>query len=346
MRPELAARAGRQAGLVTRRQALAAGYTDAEIRRLVAAKGPWVVVRRGVYAERELWESLDEYDGQLGLRDRAAHLTMAVPHVMSHDSAARPHGLSLLRPAKPLVHVSRHGVGGTRTEHGVKHHISRRSPGRVTEIGGLPVAGLARTALDIGREHGFEAGVVSSDSALRAGATRTELFVELAPMSCWPNITEARAAAEFADPGADSVGESMARILVAELGVGAPTTQFPVRIAGGVAWCDLRVGCHLFEFDGRIKYTRRADGGVADRSPEQVAWEERRREVEVCSAGLGMSRIVWADLWGRGRVRALARLRAEYDVTLARFGPELPEHLARFAREMEGQRLRRIRRSA
>lgn len=346
MRPELAARAARQGGIITRRQAIAAGYSEGEIRRLTRQSGPWAVVRRGAYAERQLWESLDPYDGQWRLRDRAADLTMTVPHVMSHDSAARSWRLAFLRPPRPLVHVSCTGVGGTRTEHGVKHHIARHPPGVVTELDGLRVAGLARTVLDLGREHGFATGVTAADSALRAGIGRGELLDHLRVMSCWPRITEARAAVEFADAGADSVGESLARILVAGLGIGSATTQFPVRLGDRVAWCDLRVGCHVFEFDGRIKYSRRDQGGVADASPDQVAWEERRREVAVCARGLGMSRIVWTDLWGPARKHAEERLRAEYARTLALHGPALPKHLARFARQMEAVRLRRIRRVA
>ena len=47
---------------MTRRQAVAAGHTERELRTLTAVHGPWVVVRRGVYVERELWDSLTGYD--------------------------------------------------------------------------------------------------------------------------------------------------------------------------------------------------------------------------------------------------------------------------------------------
>jgi hypothetical protein len=338
MRPELAARAATQSGLITRRQAVANGYTERELRTMTAVYGPWVVVRRGVYAEREYWESLTGYDEQAALRDRAAHLVMRARHVMSHDSAGRAYRLPMLRPKHELVHVTRPGVGGSRTEHGVKHHLSRLSPGQVTTVGGLPVAGLARTALDIGREHGFEAGTVACDGAMRVGVTRQELAAELESMSCWPNITRARAAADHADPGAETVGETLARLLVAELGHGRPRTQFPVRIATGVVWCDLLVGRHVFEFDGRIKYLRQQDGGVASRPVEEILWEEKKRERLVRAEGLGMSRIIFDDFWGSARVGALQRLQAEYQLTAAQLGTVLPDHLEVFAREMAGRR--------
>jgi hypothetical protein len=337
MRPELIARAAQQGGLVTRRQAIRAGYRERELRTLTATHGAWVPVRRGVYVDRSLWEALDE-TGQWTLRDRAAHLTMTKPHVMSHDSAARLLGLEMLNAKRPLSHIVRPGVGGSRTEHGVKHHLSRVSPREVETVDGIRVTGLARTALDIGREHGFEAGAVAVDGAMRRGVTRKQLVEELELMENWPHITSSRAAVDVGDAGAETVGETMARLLVLELGIGRPSTQFAVSIRSGVAWCDLRVGCHVFEFDGRIKYHRVVNGGVADRPVEDVLWDERQRQQEICALGLGMSRIIWSDFYGAARDRARHRLREEYTVTERRYGSELPEGLARFAEEMQGKR--------
>jgi hypothetical protein len=337
MRPELAARAAQQGGLVTRRQAIDAGYRERELRTLTATHGAWVTVRRGVYVERSLWVCVNE-TGQWRLRDRAAHLAMTKPHAMSHDSAARLLGLETLNAERPLSHIVRPGVGGSRTEHGVKHHLSRVSPREVETVDGIQVTGLARTALDIGREHGFEAGVVAVDGALRRGVTRQQFTEELELMENWPHITSSRAAVEVGDAGAETVGETMGRLLVLELGIGRPSTQFPVRIPSGLVWCDLRVGCHVFEFDGRIKYRRVDNGGVADRPVEDVLWDERKRQQEICALGLGMSRIIWSDFYGPARDKARQRLLEEYAVTERRFGSDLPEELARFAAEMQGRR--------
>lgn len=339
MRPELRAIAAEQGGLITRRQAVEAGYSERELRTLTATHGPWVVVRRGVYVERELWEALDEHEGRMALSDRAAHLSMAKPHAMSHDSAARLLGLEILRPRLDLSHIVRRGVGGSRTEHGVKHHLARVSPGVVDDVDGIRVTGLARTALDVAREHGYRTGLTAVDAVMRRGVTRADLEAELELMTNWPHVTESRRAVEDADAGAETVGESLARELVAEAGLGRAETQFPVRLADGrVVWCDLRVGCHTIEFDGRVKYTRAEDGGVADRPVEDIVWDEKERQRLVCAEGLGMSRLVWQDYFGAQRAKAIARLRAESDVTRRRFGDVLPEHLERFAREMRGRR--------
>jgi hypothetical protein len=245
----------------------------------------------------------------------------------------------MLRHHPELVHVTRPGVGGARTDHGVKHHIGRVLPEMLT-VGDLPVTNLARTALDLGREHGLDQGVGACDAAMRRGVGYDDFMGELASMRCWPRVTRARAAAEYADPGAETIGESMARLLVIELGlVGDLETQFPVLTRRGESWVDIRVGCHLFEFDGRKKYLRRAQGGVSDREAGDIVWGERTRQTEICGLGLGMSRIIWADFYGPARERAKERLRAEYAVTLARFGCVLPAHLEDVARRLRGRRL-------
>lgn len=342
MRPTLAAIASSQGGLVTRAQARGAGCRCTELRGLTAHGGPWVVVRRGVYVERRLWQTMSPIE-QWRARDRAAHLATKVEHELSHDSAARLHDLPLVLIKHELSHVSRPDVQGSRTEHGVKHHKSGvPSVGRVM-IDGLPVTGRARTALDVGREHGLASGLAACDAALRAGLARSEFDAELAAMAHWPGVVAARAAAELADPRAENAGESLARLLVLELGIGEVEPQFALRLSGRIVWVDLRVGCHGFEFDGKLKYRSRAEGGVASRPVEEVVWEERQREREVMAVGLGMSRLTWDDLFGAARERAKARLVTEYSVTAARFGTRLPDHLAEFSRLHSHDRLPRRR---
>jgi hypothetical protein len=309
MRPALQARASAQGGLVTRAQAKAAGYTERELRTLTAVRGPWVTVRRGAYVERTLWDSLDVHDGRARLRDLAAHLTMTTEHLMSHDSAARTLRLPMLRPKEELVHITRYGVGGTRTEHGVKHHMTRLGLLNTRMIDGMRITGLARTAVDIAREHGFTSGTVACDAALERGLVIEDLEAELVPMWCWPEVTQARAAVAHARAGAETPGETRLPLRVVELAIGAPEPQFPVRIGESTAWTDLRVGCHVFEFDGRIKYRGTDEGGLADRPVNDILWDERTRERMICAEGLGMSRVTWDELLGVRRERTKARLR-------------------------------------
>ena len=324
MDPRVVAAFARHDQLLTRKQAFACGLTAVEIDRYVRT-GRWVAARRGVYALREFWEGLDEWQGRPLYVARAASAAVTKPHVMSHDSAALEHGLEVLSPQRSLVHLTRPGVLGSRVENGVKHHKAPYRPEQVVDVGGRRVLDIARTVADIARDRGLEAGVVTADSAMRAGVSRMLLRSALIPMRNWPNVTVGREVVELADPGAENGGESLARLLVEGLGRGRPQTQFGLTDGHREVWCDLRLGRHIFEFDGRAKYRSAEQGGFARVSPEQSLWEEKQRQDFVCGFKLGMSRIVWADLWGDARVKARDRLLREYLDTTARFGDSITD---------------------
>ena len=327
-----------QDGLLTRAQALDAGLSPTTIRHLIRT-GALVVVRRGVYVDGELWQSLDPYRGQQRLRTRAALLTMRRSWVVSHDSAGHEHELDLLTPPDPHVHITRPGWPKAWKEYGVSHHLAGFRDEQVMELNGLRVLDIARTAVDIAREHGSPYGEVACDSAMRLGVSRSALEAACEPMTNWPYITRTRGAVAFARPGSGSVAETLGRILVEELAIEAHLEiQFPVRRGNGsVAWLDIVLGCHGFEIDGKGKYIPVEIGGLATKPPFEVLWDEKRRERDLHQVGLGTSRILWEDYWPPRRSESLRRLRSEYDETAARFGTQLPERLVREAREIRGQ---------
>jgi hypothetical protein len=311
-------------GLTLRREVVAAGMSARQLDRLVR-QGDLVVVRRGVYTTRDVWESLDEHVGRPRLRGRAVSRSTRTPHVLSHDSAAHELGLRVLGRRGAPVHLTREGRTGGRLEHGVKHHVAPYRDDQVVAPDGVPVLEAARTALDICREEGYRHGLVACDSALQAGVTRQELWATFEQMWCWPGSTAIRLAIANADPRAESVAETLGRDLVMSLGIGPVESQFVISDGHRSVRCDLRVGRHVFEIDGRIKYRRREEGGVAERSPEEVLWEEKLRQDFIAGFHLGTSRIVWADFWGSQRVLARVRLRREYEATAARFGTDIDD---------------------
>jgi hypothetical protein len=343
MSSQRAALVAREHGLITARSALDASLDRSDIARLLHA-GEWIAVRRGVYADASDWEAADPWRDRPLLRVKAAHLALGRRHHLSHDSAALLHDLPLLPDEERLVHVTREDITGGRRRHGIAQHGAPITPAEATRIDGLPVLRLARTALDIGREHGYDAGLVACDGALRRGVPRSALDAAATAMRNWPGIKPARAAVADADPGAESAGESLGRTLVRELQVGEVATQFPVLLSDGrTAWLDMLVGCHAFEFDGRIKYQPTSNGGVASRSPEDVVWEEKKRERLIRELGLGVSRIIWADLFGDARRVAVARLRRDYELTRQLHGETPSPALLEYAARMTDARARRLR---
>jgi hypothetical protein len=327
MHPGIEAWFGRQAGLITRDQLLDLGITPNRITHALEV-GELKVVRRGVYADPRVWQAADEYRGRPRLRGRAAVMSRRRGWVLSHDSAAHELGMEILAPVEPMVHLTRPGLTNAWTKAGVKHHLARFREDQVVVANGLRSLDLARTAVDIARERGVRHGLPACDSALRMGVPRERLWDAVAPMHHWRGAPAARTSIELADGGAQTVIESLGRELVHELGIGLPETQFPVQTVRGVAWCDIRVGNHIFECDGRMKYLTPERGGIAVRDLEDIMWEEKQRQTLVCAEGLGMSRITWPDFWGDRRAEAISRLRAEYAVSVRTFGAELAPHLA------------------
>jgi hypothetical protein len=327
--------------LVSSEDAASAGVT-ADTLATLRRRGALVRVRRGVYTTAEHWERTPPGPARELLRARAASAMMVEPHVFSHDSAAHAWGLTFLAPREPMVHVTRERVLGSRSRSGVKHHKAPYETGQVVHTPYGPALDLARTACDLTREHGLHTGLTACDAALRRGVMREQLERAAGAMASWRGVNAIREAVAMADPGAENPAESLTRLLVFEAGFGLPTTQFPVRLRETVAWCDVRVGRHLIEFDGRLKYRRTHQGGVATSDTGDVVWEERQRERGLIAAGWGVSRLVWDDVLARNWERTRARLVREIGLTAARTGMEPTAEQQAFAVRMEPVRQRRI----
>jgi hypothetical protein len=313
-----------QHGLITRRQAIDAGVSDEALRRLLSRRA-WVAVRRGVYADAAIWDTLDEFLERPKRIALAASLTMTRPHVLSHESAADWLGLPILRPMPALVHVTRPSVQGSRTRFGVKHHTAAYRPDQVVEIDGFGVLDLARTAVDIAREHGPWYGVPAMDGALRRGVTTADLAEAFEAMWCWPGSTSVQTSLDLADEGAESVPESLLRIVVEGLGIGTPQTQFGIRDEyGRHFYGDIRVGRHIFEFDGRQKYLSVENGGLAE-DPDRVLWLEKGRQDILVGHRLGISRVTYPQLFPPLLPQTEVRLRREYAATERLWGSSIDD---------------------
>jgi hypothetical protein len=303
-----------QHGLITHQQALAAGLQTRDVARLVAS-GEWVRLRKGVYADGAAYAAAEAFREAPMLRMRAVTLAVDTEPVFSHDSAAIVHRLGVPDARTSAPHVARTSHRSTRTTGGIVTHGAPFAAEQITRVDGLLVLDAARTALDMTRLHGLWPGMAACDAALRLGVTRADLTRAAGPMQGWPHKRRVDRAVELADPGAESYLESLARGLVMELGIGRPQTQFGLTDGHRRVWCDLRVGRHVFEADGLLKY---------DEDPEGTLREEKMRQDFVSGFKLGASRITHHDCFA-GRRAALRRLAREYDDTCRRFGTSIDD---------------------
>ena len=308
MRPELAALAAAQGGVFLRRQALGFAYSAEEI-KLTLRRGKWIRVRHGAYAEASSYGKLTEAERYRSLV-YAVMLAVDVPAVASHQSAAVLSDLPLWGTDLSRVHLTRRLGHGARTQAGVKHHTASLPDHARTTVGCLAVTSLERTAIDVAREYGFEAGVVSADAALRAGADRDRLQETMREMREWPGACAAAAATAVADGCAESVGESRSRLVVLESGLPPPRLQ--VRILHGdlCARVDMLVeSCNLIiEFDGRSKYVRARGDDESQFADADEVWAEKLREDWLRELGFEVVRLVWADLAPSRRPLTIRRL--------------------------------------
>jgi hypothetical protein len=134
----------------------------------------------------------------------------------------------------------------------------------------------------------------------------------------WPGSQIMDAALAMADDGAESWLESEARVLVSGLRIGRPQTQFGLTDGGRIVWCDLKVGRHVFEVDGRSKYS------LEGRDPRTVIWSEKERQDFITGFKLGVSRITLEDC-RREQAAARRRLLREYADRCSRFGTDITD---------------------
>jgi hypothetical protein len=275
-------------GLNLRRDLLADGLTDAELRGL-RRRGVLSTVRPGAYLHGS---GPDDAAARHLLEIRAALPCLGVDTVISHTSAAVVHGLPLWAVRLDRVHATRSRASGARRSSVVHLHAAVLLPDEVTVVGGVPVTSIARTIADLGRELPFEVALVPADGALfRKVVTPDALAAAVERGAHRPRNGAARRVVAFADARAESPGETRSRVAIRRAGLPAPVLQHPV---GGVR-CDFGWEEHrtVAEFDGRIKYGRCLRPG---QDPGDAVFEEKLREDALRDLGLQVVRWIWAEL--------------------------------------------------
>jgi hypothetical protein len=281
----------KRGGWFTRLDALAAGYSDSEI-RLRLRKGQWTRLCRNAYAEPDHWpegESPWERTRRLhGLMARVLIERMSGEVAISHQSAALLHGLPSWGFDLDRVQLTRM-AGRARSDRTSEIHRSPLMADDVVEVQGLRLTSPARAIIETTCISSYEVGVVLCDAALRDGIATAEQLLSMSKrLEHWSGSPACRTAVAFADGASESVGESRLRVLMANQGVPPPALQVEIRNPDGqlVGRVDFLVQKTLIvEFDGAQKYD----------SPK-VLLAEKWREDRLRELGYSFVRVGWADL--------------------------------------------------
>lgn len=227
-------------------------------------------------------------------RIRAVHADRRSESWFSHTSAALLWGCDLL-VVPDRVHLVQRSRPHTHGDPAVVRHHGVLPTADRTSVAGLPVTGLARTAVDCACLLAREDGLVVVDSALRIGADPARMRELLAERAGQRGVVRAREVLAFADGRAESPGETLTRWHLHREGLPAPAPalQVPVatpvgRFRSDLGWPDARL---LLEFDGFVKY-----GGGGARAASDAVFAEKRRQDALQEAGWRVLRVTWTDL--------------------------------------------------
>ncbi len=304
--PFLLAALTRRGGVFTTADAVAAGHTRHGIAALVR-RGRWRTVRYGVHTTDVLWRQHSAAGHQHWLEAAAVLARLGRPTtVLSHGTAGRLHDLVLPHGLEARVTATDPHRFRTGRDHRVL--AAGIPPGDVETIAPLPLTGLRRTLMDVGREWDVTDTVVTLDDALADGRlTLEELTAGVLGQRHWVGVGSLASAVRLARVGAHSPLETLARLGLLGAGLPEPVLQAAVLRDGRlVAVLDMWwEGTPAYgEIDGRVKWTDPWRG----RSPADVGWDEKRRHDELVDLGLSGTRITAADL-GPGLADKAARIR-------------------------------------
>ncbi|KAA8885030.1 hypothetical protein F3087_29715 [Nocardia colli] len=281
---------------IQRRDALAKGFSDGELRRLIARCG-LLRLRPGAYLEAESYRAMDqEARYHVLVHATAGHLS--APAVISHQSAAAVHGLPLWGLPLDTVHVTRQRSGGGHRGKHLHVHCAPFEDEDVAEVGSLLVLSPARTIADIARNVGLQQAVAIGDAAARQfGSTRESFCRALTYAARRPGYRAALRAIGMLDGRSESIGESRSRVVLNDLDLPSPELQTTIlddagRFVARVDFCFDELGI-IGEFDGKVKYGSELNPGE---DPGRTLYREKLREDRLRDLGWEVARWTWSDL--------------------------------------------------
>lgn len=273
-----------QGGVLLASQAATQGIDEHGLQRLA---GHLHRVRRNAYALAPAWATATP-EGRLALQTRAILLDRP-GSVASHQSALALHGLPL--HGVPMGVDVLAFVGRTRVRRSVRAHPFPAGVDAV-DLHGFAAVPIPWAIAQVLARHGRNAGLVPLDRALHDGViTADEAEAALAAQPLGPRRRlRLGQFVRAADPKCESVGETLTRLLLVDLGY-AVQTQVEFSDDRGMPWARvdfLVAGRVIVEFDGLAKY--------AGPEGRDALAAEKQREDRLRSLGYAVVRITWRDL--------------------------------------------------
>jgi len=264
--------------VLSRNEALSIGWTDPALARAFR-RGDLVRLRRGFFARPPLNALLAVEAAARACRGSA----------ISHRSAALVHGLPILGDAPALPELTVVPSNGTIVKGAHIHRATLQVEDLVETAAGMTTH-IARTVMDIGRDRGTTAMVVSADAALHRHLIETT-ELEAVARRCWnwPGICRATCGLSLLDKRAESPLESLSRLAIGSMPIVQPELQPEIVTTSGFLlgkvdfyWDEYGV---VGEADGLLKY--RDDGSLT---------AEKLRQERLERAGLVVVRWGWSDV--------------------------------------------------
>lgn len=282
--------------------------TPPDIKQLVD-QGLLHRLRRESFVHGLTWRAAQPWERH-ALRARAVARTLCgpgSPYLLSHHSALALHGVGS-HGVDDLVHLVRTDGARGRIDETVHVHPPV-PPAFAAHADEVPTVTVALACVQVAFRFGVEAGLVSTDAALREELTTRPALVEAASTLSGKGSPMVRSVLDLADGRSGSAGESRTRWMLHWMGMPMPELQARVLDESGqlVAVTDFlfRDQWTVVEFDGMLKYD-----AASDLRAEKVR-EDRLREL-----GYEVVRVTWADLQHPARI--IAKIRAAFARSAAR----------------------------
>jgi very-short-patch-repair endonuclease len=270
---------------------MAEGITPYQLR------GPnWRRLSRGLY----VWSGIDA--------DPPAHLRalcnrLSDRSVFSHRTAARIHGVDVaLRTSvagQYEVTVPQHVRLSSSGELRVRHAPLDSSD--IALLDGLPTTTPLRTSFDLARQLPLIEAVAATDALLHSGLVRQDQLQAFVCGRCaWRGVVQARHVVELAEARAESLMESVLRMVLLERGCPRPEVQH---------WIRDRRGTKIGRVDIWYEQARLAVEYDGDWHRHNLTDDNRRQNL-LLAQGIRLLRFTASDVFQRPDVVA-AQVRAQ-----------------------------------